>query len=106
MFSVTELTRNNQVMSVTDLTSSEAAGEECVYWLDSGPGRGKPFLVYAWVGKRASDVVIRLTKKALDTYLDHGGDKRSLSHSEWDIERRASKSTKSSALRMDVVIVK
>jgi hypothetical protein len=49
---------------------------------------GKPHLVYAWVGRDASDVVIKLTKKALDSYFDHLNDGRSLDRSEWDSSDR------------------
>jgi hypothetical protein len=57
--------------------------------LDSGPGLGRPHILYAWVGKDASDVVIKLSKKAVESYFDHWNDGRSLDRSEWDSSRRS-----------------
>lgn len=79
-----------------------------MFWLDSCPGRGKPYLVYVWIGAQVSDVVVKLAKKALDSYLQHLADGRSLNFSEWDEDARRLETSKRSAavVRHDVVIVR
>ena len=64
--------------SVSDLRSN------AVCFLDSGPGLGKSYPIWVWIGKDVSDVATKMTKKAIDTYLDHLNDGRSLEGSEWD----------------------
>ena len=101
---------------VDDLGFQYCVGDlhpESVCLLDSGPTLGKPHIVYAWLGRDVSDVVIKLAKKAVDSYFDHMNDGRSLDRSEWDSSERNKKKSateekhlKSGALRMDMVVVK
>lgn len=104
-FEVQDLSFN---YTVSDLRS------ETVCLLDAAPGLGKPNLLWAWIGKEASDVVIKLAKKSADAYFDHLDDGRSLDRSEWDTsdktkeERKAprKRTTITGVLRCDLVIVR
>ncbi|KAI3647601.1 hypothetical protein MP228_007822 [Amoeboaphelidium protococcarum] len=107
-FVVTELTAGNNAILYADILGSGWNGDQSVFWLDSCPGRGKPYLVYVWIGAQVSDVVVKLAKKALDSYLQHLADGRSLNFSEWDEDARRLETSKRSAtvVRHDVVIVR
>lgn len=60
--------------------------EEILYWNQSDLTEnvciifdlGPPFPVYFWVGKRCSDVVCKLSRKAVQVYLEHLSDGRAL----------------------------
>lgn len=96
----------NGFFQVKDLGFQYTANDmlnDSVCLLDSGPGLGRPHTLYGWVGKDASDVVIKMAKKSVDVYFDHLNDGRSLDRSDWDTSERNKKRRQETGRRLGSV---
>lgn len=75
-------------------------------FLDAGPGLGSPYQVWVWISQTASDVLIKLSKKALESYLEHLNDGRTLDMSDWDTNVHEESGPKKIALRKHGKLIK
>ena len=85
---------------VTDLSNSFTVSDlldDNVYILDTAPTKGKPYIIWVWIGSEAQDLIVELSKKSLHAYLIHVDDGRFFDDSEWTAEDKNGKSATNNA---------
>lgn len=90
---------------VTDVESNfirDDLKENSVCLLDSGPGLGRPHVVWFWIGSSVTELVLRLSKKSVQIYLENLSDGRVVRGQEWDDDVNAD----SSLREHDIVVVR
>lgn len=62
----------------------------CILLLDSGPTLGRPHPIYVWIGSECSDVLLKLSKKSVEAYIEHMNDGRTFDSDEWNRQMKNS----------------